>query len=71
MKNYNAKNIYDIFYEGPINYYKRPFSQNSNRRARWATVEGVDALNEKVNQLKNAGIVIKCIYNGIGEIIKL
>lgn len=71
MKNYNAKNIYDIFYNGEINLCKRPFSRNSNRYIRVISVEGVDALKDKVEQLKNAGIVIDEIFDGTGKKINL
>lgn len=64
----NRKNLFSIFYKTE-NANSGRFA-NADKFIRCANVIGRDAMLEKLNELKNAGMEIDSVYNGIGEVIK-
>ena len=68
--NYNANNIYRIYYKSEINLNQRPFCQSQDRTMRCATVEGADNMAAKVNELTAAGVVVVSVYTGTGKKIR-
>lgn len=64
----NRKNLFSIFYKtenANLNRYA-----NADKFIRCMTVVGEKAMLEKLAELKNAGVKIDSVYNGIGEKIK-
>lgn len=64
----NRKNLFSIFYKTENANFGR--YANANKFIRCATVIGKDAMQEKLEELKLAGLKIDSIYNGIGDKIK-
>lgn len=64
----NRKNLFSIFYKtenASLNRYA-----NADKFIRCVIVVGKEAMQAKLQELKNAGMEIDSVYNGIGEKIK-
>lgn len=64
----NRKNLFSIFYKTENANFGR--YANADKFIRCATVVGKEAMQEKLAELKNAGLKIDSVYDGIGEKIK-
>lgn len=61
----NRKNLFSIFYKTENASFNR--YANADKFIRCANVAGHEAMQEKLEELKLAGLKIDSIYNGIGE----
>lgn len=63
----NRKNLFSVFYKTECANSGR--YANADKFIKCATVIGNSALDEKIAELKEAGLKIDSIYNGIGNCI--
>lgn len=61
----NRKNLFSIFYKTENANFGR--YANADKFIRCANVAGHEAMQEKLAELKAAGMEIDSVYNGIGE----